>query len=163
MSPKVTGPRPIAQNRKARHDYDILENYEAGIVLAGSEVKSLRDAKVQLRDAYARVEGGEVWLHGVHISPYLYSNGFGAVDPDRPRKLLLHHRQIAELRERTTQDSLTLVPLSIYFKDGRAKVDLALARGRHNYDKRHAIAERDAKLEAARAAAMGRRGGAVDY
>ena len=104
MSPKATGPRPVAQNRKARHDYDILETYEAGIVLAGSEVKSLREGKVQLREAYARVEGGEVWIHGMHISPYVYANGFGAVDPDRPRKLLLHHREIVELGERTTQD-----------------------------------------------------------
>jgi SsrA-binding protein len=163
MPSKPAGPRPVAQNRKARHDYDILDNYEAGLVLAGSEVKSLRDGKVQLRDAYARVEGGEVWMHGVHVSPYAYANGFGAVDPDRPRKLLLHHRQIAELAERTAQESLTLVPLSIYFKDGRAKVDLALARGRRRYDKRAAIADRDAKLEAARAAASRGRGATLEY
>jgi SsrA-binding protein len=152
MSPKPTGPRPVAQNRKARHDYDILEVVEAGIVLAGSEVKSIRQGKVQLRDAYARVEDGEVWLHGVHVAPYAFSNGFGSVDPDRPRKLLLHRRQIDELGRRTAQDSLTLVPLAVYFKDGRAKVDLALARGRRRYDKRAAIAERDAGREMARAA-----------
>jgi SsrA-binding protein len=146
----------VAQNRRARHDYDILETFEAGIVLVGSEVKSIRAGKVQLRDSYARVQDGEVWLHGVHVSPYEYSNGYGAVDADRSRKLLLHRRQIHELGARTTQDSLTLVPLSIYFKDGRAKVDLALARGRRKYDKRHAIAEREANLEARRAAA-GRR------
>jgi SsrA-binding protein len=151
MPPKTTGPRPVAQNRKARHDYDILDTFEAGMVLAGSEVKSLRDGKVQLRDAYARVTDGEVWLHGVHMAPYVYSSGFGAVDPDRPRKLLLHHRQIAELSQRTAQDSVTLVPLSIYFKEGRAKLELAVARGRRQYDKRAAIAERDADREAARA------------
>jgi SsrA-binding protein len=142
--------KPVAQNRRARFDYDVLETYEAGLVLAGAEVKSIRDGKVQLRDAYARVQDGEVWLHGVHVAPYTYSNGFGAVDPDRSRKLLLHRRQIEELAARTAQESLTLVPLSVYFKDGRAKVDLALARGRRRYDKRRAIAERDAAMEARR-------------
>jgi SsrA-binding protein len=153
MSPsqKAAGPRPVAQNRKARHDYEILDRYEAGLVLAGSEVKSLRAGKVQLRDSYARVQDGEVWLHGVHIAPYAFSTGFGAVDPDRPRKLLMHRREIDEVGRRTTQDALTLVPLAIYFKDGRAKVDLALGRGRRSYDKRAAIASRDADREAARA------------
>jgi SsrA-binding protein len=157
MSPKQTGPRPVAQNRKARHDYDILEHYEAGIVLSGSEVKSLRDGKAQLRDSFARVQDGEAWLHGVHVSPYVFAGGFGYADPDRPRKLLLHRREINELQRKTTQDSLTLVPLAIYFKDGRAKVDLALARGRRKYDKRHAIAERDAQRELSRAASGRRR------
>lgn len=157
MAPKPVGPRPVAQNRKARHDYDILDTVEAGMVLAGAEVKSLRAGKVQLRDAYARVLDGEVWLYGVHVAPYAFANGFGLLDPDRPRKLLLHRRQIEELGSRTNQDSLTLVPLAIYFKDGRAKVDLALARGRRNYDKRHAIAARDADREAARTLAAGRR------
>jgi SsrA-binding protein len=150
-SSRSPGPRPVAQNRKARHDYDILDRFEAGLVLAGSEVKSIRAGKVQLRDSYARVQDGEVWLHGVHVAPYAFSSGFGSVDPDRPRKLLLNRREINELQESTTQDSLTLVPLSVYFKDGRAKVDLALARGRRKYDKRHAIAARDAQREAARA------------
>src|SRR4051794_15261607 len=163
MSPKSSsakpkGPRPVAQNRKARHDFDILETYEAGIVLAGSEVKSLRDGKAQLRDSFARVQDGEIWMYGVHVSPYVYSSGFGAVDPDRRRKLLLHRREIEELHERTSQDSLTLVPLAIYFQDGRAKVELALARGRKTYDKRHAIAERDAKREADRALRSAQRG-----
>jgi SsrA-binding protein len=157
-SAKQKGPRPVAQNRKARHDFDILETYEAGIVLAGSEVKSLRDGKVQLRDSFARVQDGEVWMYGVHVSPYIYSSGFGAVDPDRRRKLLLHRREIEELGERTTQDSLTLVPLAIYFQDGRAKVEVALARGRKLYDKRHAIAARDAKREADRALRASQRG-----
>jgi SsrA-binding protein len=152
MSPKSAGPRPVAQNKKARHDYDILDRFEAGIVLAGSEVKSIRAGKVQLRDSYARVQDGEVWLHGVHVAPYAFAAGFGVVDPDRPRKLLLNRHEINELTQRTTQDSLTLVPLSLYFKEGRAKVDLAVARGRRKYDKRHAIAERDAEREAARAA-----------
>ena len=155
--PKDPGNRPVAQNRRARHDYDILDSYEAGLVLAGSEVKSIREGKVQLRDSYARVQDGEVWLYGVHVSPYGYASGFGAVDPDRRRKLLLHRRQIDELERRTGQESLTLVPLSVYFKDGRAKVDLALARGRKLYDKRRAIAARDADLEARRASSSRRR------
>jgi SsrA-binding protein len=154
MPKTAPGPRPVAQNRRARHDFDILETLEAGIVLVGSEVKSVRDGKVQLRDAYARVHDGEIWLHGVHVAPYAYSTGFGAVDADRTRKLLLHRRQIADLDRRVTREGLTLVPLAVYFKDGRAKVDLAVARGRKNYDKRHAIAERDASLESRRAAAM---------
>jgi SsrA-binding protein len=154
---KDPGTRPVAQNRRARHDYEILDTYEAGIVLAGSEVKSLRDGKAQLRDSYARVQDGEVWLYGVHVPPYAYASGFGYTDPDRRRKLLLHRRQIDELDRRTSQDSLTLVPLSVYFKDGRAKVSLALARGRRTYDKRHAIAARDADMEARRASAARRR------
>jgi SsrA-binding protein len=156
MAPKTqsrtAGPRPVAQNKRARYDFDIIDTYEAGIVLVGSEVKSLRDGKVQLKDAYARVQNGELWLLGVHIARSDYANGFGAVDADRSRKLLMHRRQINELEVRTTQDSLTLVPLSIYFKEGRAKVDLALARGRKSYDKRHAIAARDADMEVRRAA-----------
>lgn len=155
MPPK--GTRPVAQNRKARHDYEVLETFECGIALRGSEVKSLRDGKVQLREAYARVDGGEVWLHGVHVSPYAMATGFGAHDPERPRKLLLHRREIDELRARTQQDGLALVPLSVYFKDGRAKVELGLARGRKTYDKRHAIAARDAAREVERAAGRARR------
>ncbi len=155
MPPK--GTRPVAQNRKARHDYEVLETFECGVALQGSEVKSLRDGKVQLRESYARVDGGEVWLHGVHVPPYAMAAGFGAHDPERPRKLLLHRREIDELRARTQQDGLALVPLSVYFKDGRAKVELALARGRKTYDKRHAIAARDAAREADRSVARGRR------
>jgi SsrA-binding protein len=156
-APRGADGRPVAQNRRARHDYDIIETYEAGIVLAGSEVKSLRQGKAQLRDSYARVIEGEVWIFGMHVPPYAFASGFGATDPDRRRKLLLHHRQIDELNRRTTQDSFTLVPLSVYFKDGRAKVSLALARGRKRYDKRHALAARDADLEARRASAARRR------
>jgi len=155
--PKGADGRPVAQNRRARHDYDILETYEAGIVLVGSEVKSLREGKAQLRESFARVIDGELWLYGMHVPPYTFAAGFGTTDPDRRRKLLLHRRQIAELWRRTTQDATTMVPLSVYFKDGRAKVELALARGRKTYDKRHAIAARDADLEARRASAARRR------
>ena len=143
----------MARNRRARHDYDILDVFECGIALQGSEVKSLRAGRVALQDSYARIEHGEAWLLGVHIPPYEHAAGFGAHDPDRPRKLLLHRAQIDELLGRTRQQSLTMVPLSIYFKEGRAKVELALARGRRLYDKRHAIAARDAEREAAREAA----------
>jgi SsrA-binding protein len=160
MPPKKTekGPRPVAQNRRARHDFEVLDTFECGIVLAGSEVKSLRDGKVQLRDAFARVINGEVWLYGVHVAPYAHANGFGAVDPDRARKLLLHRHEIAELHARTSQEALTLVPLSIYFVDGRAKLELAVARGRKTYDKRHAIAARDAERESQRSARVSSRG-----
>lgn len=156
---RAGGDKVVARNRRARHEYDIIETYECGIALWGSEVKSLREGRVALRDSYARVDSGEVWLHNVHVAPYAFAQGFGSHDPDRPRKLLLHRRQIDELMGRTQQASLTLVPLSVYFRDGRAKVELALARGRRTYDKRHAIAERDAAREAARALARDRRDG----
>ncbi len=143
----VPGRTLVAQNRRARHDYDILDTYEAGIVLVGGEVKSFREGRVQLRDSFARVQDGEVWLHRMHISPYAYSSGFGYADPDRTRKLLLHRRQIHELERETQKGPLTLVPLSAYFKDGRVKVELALARGRRDYDKRQAIAERESDME----------------
>ncbi|HYA68833.1 MAG TPA: SsrA-binding protein SmpB [Acidimicrobiales bacterium] len=148
--PSADGYRQVARNRRARHEYDILESFECGIALQGSEVKSLRAGRVSLQDSYARIERGEAWLLGVHIPPYEHSSGFGAHDPDRPRKLLLHRSQIDELMGRTQQQSLTLVPLSVYFKEGRAKVELALARGRRLYDKRRAIANREADREAAR-------------
>jgi SsrA-binding protein len=146
-----TGDRTVASNRRARHDFDILETFECGIVLQGSEVKSLREGKAQLSESFARVVDGELWLYGMHIPPWQFAQGFGAHDPDRRRKLLLHRSQIDELFGRTTQQALTLVPLSLYFRDGKAKVQLALARGRKLYDKRHAIAARDAEREAARA------------
>ena len=160
MSPKSAGPkgpRPVATNRKARHDYEILDQFEAGIVLAGAEVKSLREGKVQLRDAYARVDNGAVWLLGVHVAPYAFANGFGLVDPDRPRKLLLHRREIEEMASRVSQDALTLVPLSIYFKDGRAKVEIALARGKKTYDKRETLKRQDAERELRAAVVHGQR------
>ena len=149
MPPK--GTKVVAQNRKARHDYEVLEIFEAGLQLKGSEVKSLRAGQVQLRDAYARVDDGEIWVHGVHIAPYSHASSFGVVDPDRTRKLLMHKREIEELGSRTTTEPLTIVPMAIYFKDGRAKMELALARGRKRYDKRQAIAQRDSDREAERA------------
>src|SRR3954467_4168806 len=155
MAPK--GTKGVASNRRARHDYDILETFECGIVLTGSEVKSIRDGKIQLKDSYARVQGGEMWLPGVHISPYVYAQGPNAHDPDRSRKLLLHRAEIDELTGRTQQEPLTLAPLSVYFKDGRAKVELGLAKGRRRYDKPQAIAKRDADREAERAMARVRR------
>jgi SsrA-binding protein len=159
MTPKAAPGRTlVAQNRRARHEFDVLDTYEAGIVLVGAEVKSFREGKVQLRDSFAKVQDGEVWLHAMHVSPYAYSSGFGFADPDRPRKLLLHRRQIQELARETQQGPLTLVPLSAYFKDGRVKVELALAKGRRAYDKRRAIAERDADMEARREVAAHRRG-----
>ena len=110
-------------------------------------MKSLRDGKAQLKDSYARVDDNEMWLFGVHIPPWLYATGFGTHDPERRRRLLLHRKEIIELHNRVVQGGLTLVPLAIYFKDGRAKVQLALAKGRHTYDKRRALAERDAQRE----------------
>lgn len=155
MAPK--GTKLIASNRRARHDYEILDVVEAGIALQGSEVKSLRDSKVQMADAYARVDNGEIWLHGVHISPYLHASSHTGHDPERRRKLLLHRDEIGRIGARVAQDRLALVPLSLYFKEGRAKVELAVAKGRRRYDKRQAIAKRDAEREAARAMAAARR------
>ena len=154
----LPGDKLVASNRKARRDYSVLETVEAGLVLVGSEVKSLRDGHVQLADVYARVHNGEMWLEGVHIAPYAFARGFGAHEPDRPRKLLLHGDEIAELQARVAQERLALVPLAIYFKDGRAKVELALARGRRKGDFRQAMAERDAKMEAARSLGRQRKG-----
>ena len=147
----------VASNRKALHDYEIVDTFEAGIALVGSEVKSLRDAKVQLKDAYARVESNQVLLLGVHISPYAFAVGFGAHMPERPRKLLLHKREIAELHDYANRDGLTLIPLSIYFVNGRAKVEIGVGRGRKSHDKRQALAERDSKRELDRVMAAGRR------
>jgi len=147
-----SGDRTVASNRRARHDFDILETFECGIVLQGSEVKSLREGKAQLSDSYARVSDGELWLFGVHIPPWQFATGFGAHDPDRRRKLLVHRKQIDELMGRTQQQALTLVPLSLYFHDGKAKVQLALAKGRKLHDKRQAILSREADREASRAA-----------
>ncbi|MEM8905603.1 MAG: SsrA-binding protein SmpB [Actinomycetota bacterium] len=146
----------VASNRRAKRDYDILDTFEAGLVLKGSEVKSLREGKAQIAEGYAQIRNGEAWLHGVHIPPWLTSSMW-AVDPDRSRKLLLHRREIERLDARLAQERLTLVPLRLYFTDGRAKIELALGRGRKQHDKRHAIAKRDADLEARRAMAQGMR------
>lgn len=145
------GDRVVATNRRARREYEFLETFEAGIVLQGSEVKSLREGKAQLGDAYARVDDGELWLFKMHIPPWQYASGFGAHDPDRKRKLLVHRAQIDELMGKTQQQSLTLVPVQLYFRDGKAKVQLALAKGRRLYDKRNLLKARDAAQEAARA------------
>jgi SsrA-binding protein len=144
---KPTGTTLLASNRKARHDFTIIDVVEAGIVLLGSEVKSLRTGQVQLADAYARIVDGEVWLEGVHIAPYQFAVGVGAHDPDRARKLLLHSAEIRRFRDRIMKDRLTLVPLSLVLRDGKVKVELALAQGRTKGDKRQAIAERDVKRE----------------
>jgi SsrA-binding protein len=143
------GDQLVISNRKARHDYLVLDTWECGVMLAGPEVKSVRDGRANLLDSYARIEDSEVWLYGMHISPYAYSRG--DLDPVRKRKLLLHHKEIVELARGTEQKGNTLVPLRVYFKDGRAKVELALARGKRDYDKRQALAEKDAKREAERA------------
>jgi SsrA-binding protein len=143
------GDQVVITNRKARHDYLILDTWECGIVLLGAEVKSIRDSRANLLDAYARVEDGEIWMYGMHVSPYAFSRG--DIDPVRRRKLLLNAREIVEISQRTQEKGLTLIPLRVYFKDGRAKIELGLARGKRAYDKRHAIAERDANRETARA------------
>lgn len=152
------GTKNVATNRKARHDYTVLDVFEAGMVLHGSEVKSLREGLVQLVDSYARIERGQVWLEGVHIAPYAFAQGFGAHEPSRRRKLLLHAAEIERLADRVKQEHLSLIPLAIYFKEGRAKVELALVKGRKKEDRRAAIAERDAKAEAARSMGRQRKG-----
>jgi len=146
----VTELKVIGVNRKAYHDYHILETVEAGLVLAGTEIKSIRAGQVSLRDAYARHEDGEMWLHNSHIAGYKAA-GYGQHDVDRPRKLLLHRKQIDALMGKLTQKSLTLVPLKLYIKRGTAKVELALAQGKRQYDKREAIAKRDSDREVERA------------
>ena len=145
------GIKVVARNRQARRNYDILESFEAGIVLRGSEVKSLRDAHVQFADANGWIRDGELWLVGLHVAPYSHAEGTFGHDPDRERKLLLHKHEILRIKSRVDQERLALVPLAIYFKDGRVKVELALAKGRKQHDKRQAMAARDADLEARRA------------
>ncbi|HDI00150.1 MAG TPA: SsrA-binding protein SmpB [Firmicutes bacterium] len=141
----------VVRNRRARHDYDILETYEAGIALKGTEVKSLREGKASIQDAYAKVEDGEVWLHQMHISPYERGGRFNH-DPKRPRKLLLHKYEIKKLIGRTQERGLTLVPLKVYFNDrGIAKLELALAKGKKLYDRRREIARRIEERETERA------------
>lgn len=146
----MPGEKVVARNRKARHDYEILDMFECGIVLRGSEVKSLRNAQIELKDSYADIRDGEVWLERAHIAPYGFSSG-GGHEPERPRKLLMHRTEIDRLVGKVNEVGLTLVPLSVYFKNGRAKVELALVRGRRNYDKRQRIRERMEKREMERA------------
>ena len=140
----------ITENRKARHDYFILDTYETGIALTGTEVKSLRAGKVNLKDSYGLVKDGEIYLEGAHISPYEHGNRFNT-DPLRRRKLLMHKRQILKLYGQVKQEGLTLVPLKLYFVRGRVKVDLALCKGKKLYDKRDAAAAKDARREMERA------------
>ena len=144
----------VAQNKKARHDYAIEDVYECGIVLRGTEVKSLRQGRATLTDAYASVQDGEVWLLGLHIPEYTEGTWTNH-EPRRPRKLLLHKGEILRLIGKTKESGLSLVPLSLYFSNGRAKVEIALGKGRKAHDKRHALAERDAQREMRNA--MGRR------
>jgi SsrA-binding protein len=139
----------IARNRQASYRYNLLEKWEAGLQLTGSEVKSLRQGGVQLKDAYATVRDGEVWLHNMHIAPYAHARD--GHDPDRPRKLLLHKREIDRLIGRTSEKGLTLVPTRLYWKGPRAKVEIALARGKNVQDKRRYLKERDARREIDRA------------
>ena len=151
---------PTAVNRKARFEYAVDETIEAGIVLLGTEVKSLRAGRANLTDGYATVDDGEVWLRGVHIPEYDQGTWTNH-EPRRPRKLLLHRAEISKLIGKTRESGLTLIPLALYFSDGRAKVEIALARGRRSHDKRQAIAEREATREAQRAVGRARKG--MDY
>jgi SsrA-binding protein len=144
------GRKMIAQNRKARHDFHVEDVYEAGIVLTGTEVKSLRAGRASLVDGYAVIKDGEAWLMGVHIPEYTEGTWTNH-EPRRPRKLLLHRLEIERLIGKTKESGLTLVPLRLYFKDGKAKVEIGLARGKRQHDKRQALAERQASREMARA------------
>lgn len=146
MAKDNSGRKVVVSNRKARHDYEIIDTFECGIALLGSEVKSLRAGQVQLKDAYGEVRDGELWLYNAHIAPYGFARG-GGHEPDRPRKLLMHRRQIDSVAGRVAQDGLTLVPLAIYFLHGLAKVELALAKGIRRFDKRQKIKEREQKRE----------------
>lgn len=145
-----SGRKVIATNRRARFDYDIVDRYEAGLVLTGSEVKSLREGKANLKDSFGQVKDGEAWLVGTYIAPYSFSRE-GGHDPERTRKLLLHRREIDQIAGKLAERGLTLVPIQLYWKDGKAKVELGLAKGRRTIDKRRAIKEREQKREMERA------------
>jgi SsrA-binding protein len=154
---KERGRNLISANRRARHDYTVLDTFEAGIVLTGTEVKSLRAGRASLVEAFASVDDGEVWLRNVHIPEYTQGTWTNHA-PRRSRKLLLHRKEIIRLIGKTKESGLSLVPLSLYFKDGKVKVELALARGKKAHDKRHDIAKRDAQREMARAAGRAMKG-----
>ncbi|MDD3401036.1 MAG: SsrA-binding protein SmpB [Eubacteriales bacterium] len=143
---KVGGIKIVAQNKKARHDYFIEESLECGIALQGTEVKSIRNGQINLKDSYALVKGGELFIMGVHISPYDQGNIYNH-DPFRTRKLLAHSREIRKLGSLQQTEGYSLIPLSVYFKEGKVKLELAVAKGKKLYDKRHSIAERDADRE----------------
>jgi SsrA-binding protein len=146
--------RDVAVNRRAYHDYFVDEKYEAGVVLTGTEVKSIRAGRCNLRDGFVRIDGREAWMENVHISPYAQANVMNH-EPMRPRKLLLHRKQISSLNGKVRQKGYTLIPLRMYFSRNHAKVEVGLCRGKREYDKREAIAERDAKREIARAMRRG--------
>ena len=148
--PAPTGRKVVATNRRARYDYDILETFECGLVLQGSEVKSLRAGQVQLKDSYAELRGAELWLANAHIAPYQFARD-GGHEPERLRKLLLHRRETERLVSKIKEAGLTLVPLSVYFTHGLAKVEIGLARGRRTIDKRNKIREREQQREMDRA------------
>jgi SsrA-binding protein len=154
---RKTDPGDVASNRRARHRYELVERFECGIELMGSEVKSLRNGKAQIAEAYATVEDGEVWLRGAHIPPYAPASEQNH-EPERPRKLLLHRHEIERLLGRTQQKGLTLVPLRIYFKGPRAKVEIALARGKVEHDRRREIRDRDVRREVERELSARQRG-----
>jgi len=154
---KEKGQKLVAQNRKARYDFAIDDTFEAGLVLVGTEVKSLRAGRASLVDGFAEIDGGEVFLHGVHIPEYTQGTWTNH-EPRRVRKLLLNRHEIDKLESKVNEKGFTLIPVSLYFKDGRAKVEIALARGRRSYDKRQALAERDAKREMSRAAGLRAKG-----
>ena len=149
------GTKIIASNRRARHDYAISDSIEAGVSLLGSEVKSLREAQVQLADGYARFRNGELWLEGVAIAPYGFAVGFGAHEQDRPRKLLLHRAELKRLSDQVDRERVSIIPLAMYFKNGRVKVELGIGKGRTKADKRQSIAAKDAQRDIERE--MGRR------
>lgn len=153
---KETGRKLIAQNKKARHDYLILDTYEAGLVLTGTEVKSLRQGRASLADGFAHLDGGEIWLHNVHIPEYSQGTWTNHT-ARRKRKLLLHRAEIDKLIGKTQETGLTIVPLALYFKDGRAKIEIALARGKREYDKRQALREKQDNREAQKAISAARR------
>ena len=154
---KPLGGNLIAQNRYARHEYEILETFEAGLELSGTEVKSLRTGRANLREGYVRIENGEAWLMQTHISPYEQGNRTNH-EPDRRRRLLLHRREIEYLDGKVRLQGLTLVPLDLHLRNNRIKLEIGLARGKKLWDKREAIAERDSRREAERVAARARRG-----
>lgn len=146
MAQKKVGESLLAQNKKARHDYHILETYEAGIVLTGTEIKSVRASRINLKDGFAQIKNNEAWLMNVHISPYEQGNQFNH-DPLRNRKLLLHKKEIKQLVGQTANKGITIVPLKVYLKNGFAKVLIGLAQGKHDYDKRETIKRRDQERE----------------
>ena len=146
MSPKASGVKQIAQNRKAFHDYFVLERFEAGIELSGTEVKSIRAGTLNLKDSYCTIKDGQLFVRSMHISPYEKGNIFNR-DPLRPRRLLMHKREINKLAAKLQQDGLALVPLSVYFKDSRVKLELGLCKGKKLYDKRDADAKKSANRE----------------